>query len=221
MAAHENRKFGRIKSPFDHRDWVIGDTSGLEVRDTKLWATGKVLNQEDTPHCVGFAAAGFKSTAPVMTLSSDGEGHDIYYRCKEIDGDPGAEDGTWARSACQVLKERGDIPGYAWVNSIDAAISWILTKGPLLACTNWYEDMNYPQMTGGYLKPTGQWLGGHGYLLTGYWKKYDAFQMLNSWGEDWGFFGIAYIKRPDFEKLWLSDGELLAMVEKTTPMHDW
>jgi len=209
-----NRKFGRIPSSIDERDWDLGDfiTPTFRVaREAKLDFPCVPLDQENTSHCVGFSMAHFGINLPTWTAYSKQDAHQLYYKCKEVDGDPGAENGTTIRSAARVLQDIGAIDNYAFARDINSIRWWLLNKGPLIVGTMWTEGMMTPDKQG-LLDIHGFVLGGHAYLINE-WRKDGLLGIKNSWGPRWGENGKAYITVDDFEKLFLYGGEALAAVE--------
>ena len=56
-----------------------------------VWGdTETVLDQGQTPHCVGFGSAQWGNTLPIDDHFTDADGNAIYYECKVIDGEPKA-----------------------------------------------------------------------------------------------------------------------------------
>lgn len=172
-----------------------------------------VLDQGDTPHCVGFGSAQWCNTVPVDDHFKNADGDDIYYACKEVDGEPGAEDGSYVHTAAKVLKTRGRLSSYAWTNSIGTMQAWLLQKGPLVVGVDWYNDMFNPDADG-YVAPTGGIAGGHCFAVVGELASEDAFLCLNSWGKSWAVNGRFKMKHADFNKLLTAQGaECMAALE--------
>ena len=215
-AQYKQFGMGRLPSPFDARDYTLGDfipKLTMRIVTNKLWEflEPEPLNQESTPHCVGFSMANFMINLPTYNKKTNEDGHRFYYLCKVQDGDPEAEDGSNLRSACKVLKNLKRINGYAFASNIAQVKYWLLNKGPLIAGTVWTEDMFKPDYNN-IIHPTGTVAGGHAYLLNE-WTKDGYIGIQNSWGNLWGKSGKAYIKDTDFAELLRQGGEALASVE--------
>ena len=218
-----NRKFGlgRIPSPFDRRDYNLGTfipRAGLQLtlirsRDWDFPAPN-ALNQDETPHCVGFSIADFGINLPVYTKYTNEDGHRLYRLCKIEDGDPQGENGSNLRSAAKVMKNLRRIDSYAFASTISQVKYWLLNRGPLIAGTIWTENMFYPDENG-LLNIGGDIFGGHAYLLNE-WTKDGYIGIQNSWGDDWGTKGKAYVSSIDFEKLFGQGGEAVTSVEIPT-----
>ena len=210
-----DRQFGRIPSPPDSRDWDLEDfdTQPLRIRQFAKWDFPcKPLDQENTNHCVGFSLAHFGINLPTFTPFTKEEAHSMYYMCKVKDGEPGAENGTTMRSGAQVLQDIGAINNYAFARDINSIRRWLLNHGPLIVGTIWTEGMMSPDKDG-ILNVDGVIIGGHAYLINEITK--DGYLGIkNSWGENWGVGGKAYISITDFEKLFFYSGEAIAAVER-------
>ena len=214
---------GRKPSPEDKRDYKLERyipreaLMGMLVSEkTKMkWDfPGESLNQENSPHCVGFSMADFGINSPTNTMYTNQDGHDFYYLCKLVDGEPMQENGSYVRSAGKVLKDEGKINAYAFAFTMDAIKWWLLNRGPLIAGTVWTENMFTPNEKN-IIRPTGAIIGGHAYLLNEITEDgYIGIQ--NSWGKDWGDNGKAYISIKDFEILFDYDGEVMTAVELST-----
>ena len=212
----EQYGLGRLQSPFDARDWNLADFIPLSMPaamplDVYWDFPSKSLNQKNTPHCVGFSMAAFGINSPVNTMYTNQDGHDFYYKCKIIDGRPGVEEGTYVRSGAKVLQNVGRIDNYAFARDITAIRWWLTYRGPLIVGTLWTEEMFLPDKDN-VISIGGNVVGGHAYLLKEIkGGKYFGFQ--NSWGEDWGENGKAYISIEDFELLFKYNGEAMTAVE--------
>lgn len=212
-----NRTFGRIKSPIDEKDYKLSSfipkTTEESIVTERCWKFyGKPLDQLETGHCCGFSMANFGINDPINTRYTTEDGHKFYYLCKIKDGQPRAENGSDIRTVAKVLVDLELIQGYAFALNIDEVKYWLLNKGCVIVGTDWYEDMMTPDKNN-IVHIKGQKVGGHAYLLTE-WRKDGYIGIQNSWGEDWGVNGKAYISAKDFEKLltrW--GGEALAAVE--------
>lgn len=171
-----------------------------------------ILNQEDTNHCVGFSGAQWGNTLPVNDQYTDRDGHAIYYECKVIDGEPGEENGSYIRSLGQALKARKRVTAYAFAANVEEAIEWLKVKGPVVAGTNWYDDMFFPDSFG-LVAATGPLVGGHAYLMNGFDPNTDELLYINSWGKNWGADGHFRLSLMDAKMLHTMDGELMVTLE--------
>jgi len=181
----------------------------------KIWADQEpILDQGQTPHCVGFDGAQWGNTLPVDDHYTNEDGHAIYYDCKVLDGQPKVENGTSVHSLARVLKNRGRLSAYAWAGDVTTISDWLRTKGPIMAGTDWHNNMFNPD-SNGIIKLGGGIAGGHGYLLAGVETFGSAlyYRIRNSWSANWGMKGEARILVSDFATLLSSNGEALAALE--------
>lgn len=138
----------------------------------------------------------------------------IYHAAQKVDAWPGENyKGTSVRAGAKVLKKLGVITEYRWASTLNEVIQAVLTTGPVVVGTWWYSDMFRPKDKG-LITATGTKSGGHAYLLNGVNVKKKLFRIKNSWGQDWGIKGHAYISFDDFEKLLQDQGEACVAFEK-------
>lgn len=183
--------------------------------DGWLDADDPVLDQGDTGHCVGYGGADWLNALPVDDHVPNDEGHAIYYACKEVDGEAGAENGSTVRSLAKVLQARGRLKTYAWASTVGEVAAFVSSQGPVIFGTDWTEAMFSPDEDG-FVAPKGQVKGGHCYLCVGFDPVANAFCFLNSWGDNWGKGGRFYVHAEDVKILLNgldSRGEALAGVE--------
>lgn len=204
--------FGRLPSTPDSRDFRMSDAvTELEKMPTRIWHSDRVLDQEETPHCVGFSWAGWGIATPVEDPWDDEMGHDIYRACKIADGEPGDENGSTIRSGAKVMKNRGHIGTYFFADSVKEAALYVSKFGPVVLGTDWYGDMNNPSRICGTIRPRGEIQGGHAYLWIGVTSSYAIIR--NSWGTGWGKGGDAKIRLKDLQRLFDHFGEACAATE--------
>ena len=120
---------GRIPSKPDSRDFQVARLEALITTGQAVpmeWKNPVVLDQGQTPHCVGYGCAGYCGTAelnmgPRSVTGMDGER--IYYEAKVYDGEPLKENGSSVRSGAKaLLHKEGVINAYAF-GSFEAVFS--------------------------------------------------------------------------------------------------
>jgi hypothetical protein len=192
----------------------------------KTWDDPRpTLDQGNTNHCVGNGCAQWGNTSPVNDSYAESDAAKIYYAAKVIDGEPGAEDGSYVRSGMKVLQNMKRLAAYGRPGTIGDLSDWILTKGPVTLGTDWYESMftldadNRAPIDESVICPqTGTAIaGGHCYLVLGYDSSRTGreFECLNSWGSSWGANGHFFLSAADLERLVFTDsgGEAWCAVE--------
>lgn len=219
-------RLGRVPDPPDDRDHDLGQHLSLGLLATPIPASHagarpKVLDQGQTPDCVGFSGATIRAVQERAdehrTLTFDGA--DLYALAKLVDGYAG--DGTDIRSAAKQLVSQGarvltspvhsevgkrrNISVYARLSTLAAVKLSILTTGAAWAGSSWYESWFDPWPDGTLPAPNSV-AGGHAYTLLGWSDKRAAFRGQNSWGASWAVGGrfwlpYAYVDFADFD-LW-------------------
>ena len=188
-----------------------------ELPKSKYWWTRFPLDQGDTPMCVGFATRQFLSSSPVPDISGPGA-EEIYAGARRLDEWPGENyEGTSGRGAMKFLQSIGYIEEYQWTWDIKQAMEFVLLHGTLLLGIKWTKDMFTPDGHG-IIHPTGKDAGGHEVLVRGVDRTRGLFQILNSWGADWGTNGRAFILGEDLDKF-LGSGDADLILPVQSPMH--
>jgi hypothetical protein len=208
---------GRLPSPFDPRDYNLTDfmpkgilkISAITERNWEFLA--EPLSQGSTNHCVGLSMANFGINLPIQDFYTNEIGHQFYYMCKELDGEPKAENGSYVRTAAKVLKNIGRINAYAFAPDISIIKWWLLNRGPLIIGTIWSDTMFTPN-SDNIIEIGGTIVGGHAYLINE-WTKDNYIGIQNSWGAEWGNNGKAYISSANFDKIFRYGGEAMTAVE--------
>lgn len=174
------------------------------------WQDGAWLDQGATGTCVGHAFAHRRSDGPTRV---EGVTHNYAMQLYlDASGDSTYQEGTYAIEACRVLAARNEISTYHWVTSPEELQTTLLERGSVCVGTNWYYDMFYPEARNDnmYLRVSGQYAGGHEYVLNGIdtdpsdGKPF--YRMKNSWGIGWGKHGTARILKEDMDDLIFAQG---------------
>jgi hypothetical protein len=217
-------KFGRLYAP-DPRDrlFLLSKSRTAILYTQRFWQTPNIVqDQGSTPQCVGYSGYHFLASAPymerkgrVLPLPS------VCYQWAQ-DNDEWAGnnyEGSSVRGMMKAFQKQGLIEGYLWSPDSETMKSHVIGRGPLNAGTDWFEGMSRPLRVGtqgeAWLEPSGEYQGGHAYLIVGYSRKRNAYRMFNSWGEDWGEKGRAWIKRDVLDHLiFAMNGEAASAIEK-------
>ncbi|MGH7186579.1 MAG: hypothetical protein ACREIB_09935 [Pseudomonadota bacterium] len=215
--------YGRLiaKDARDHKFLMKPDKKEAAKTDSRSWAVGAgmPLNQGATPQCVAYSGFGYLLTSPIRNRPKF-KPKWLYDNCQQADEWPGEDyDGTSVRALFKVLKREGYCSGYEWAFSFAPILAQVLTVGPVVLGTDWMAGMDEPG-PGGYIWPAGENLGGHAWLLVGANRNrknpdrsVGAFRMMNSWGDDWGAKGRAWITFAAVDELIKADGEACTSVE--------
>jgi len=207
---------GRLHAP-DERDMqylMSTATPAATMRPQRFYRTGKILDQGETPTCVGHAWRQWLSSAVMMTKTGPNP-FEIYYQAQRNDEWPGEDyDGTSVRAGAKILQAAGHISTYVWAFNADTMRRWLLNNhGTVVVGTWWFDKMFTPDRQG-YLDPSGTPVGGHAYLVVGFSQTKNAFRIVNSWGKEWGQNGRAWVSYNDMDFLVQEGGEACTAVEK-------
>lgn len=215
----------RTPMVYDHRDFRLSDYITPEMRRkaaelvSKDWDVARILDQGSTPHCVGYAWAGFGISLPVFDDWKEEMGEKIYYQAKVYDGEPNQENGSSTRSGVRAFMDFGHLEAntYAFATSIDDIITWVLTMGPVITGTDWYDEMFYPDENG-IIRVGGYLVGGHEWMICGVDRSKALFHCVNSWGTSYAIGGKFYIGFSDYEVLFNNQGDAVTALEVVDPI---
>lgn len=226
LEAHLPRKLSTSEKKMNHRKWR-GRWHG---------------NQGSTSYCTAYSLLHLWEMEPINHPRSYGQWkgkpmpifspRELYCEAQAIDPWPGgcgkvitldAYDGTSVTAMMQVAKNRGMISEYAWeYKRIENVIEYLMHVGPVIAGTNWYDGMMLPEKERksnpqALLNATGSLVGGHAYVLDeiDLRKSRKGFEIgvFQSWEDDWGLAGRAYMSIETLERLMLEDGEICLVKE--------
>ena len=214
--------FGRIPNPPDDRDWPVSRLvamieAGAAVPVTWVRRSGQ-LDQGQSNHCVGFAAANWEGTDEAGITGdkavTNATGHQLYYASVDAGGVPNSENGSCGRWLAQALQKLGIIDHYAIGHFADGK-AWVQKYGAVCIGTNWMSEMDYPNANG-VVTIGGTIRGGHETC----WHETDTTfgnGVDNTWGT-WGLDGGFRISDADLKQLIDNNmGDVLCMVKLTTP----
>jgi len=208
------RKFGRLYYP-DKRDLKFlmkPDLKKASKIEYRYHYVGDPLDQGESPRCVGFSGYKYLTAGPVRNTKLPFTAGGLYKLAQENDEWEGTNyEGTSVRGLFKYLNKAGYIQRYEWAFDVEVIAAHILTVGPVVVGTNWFEGMEKPDSKE-VLEVSGGILGGHAYVLCGCNRKKKLFRMINSWGK-WGSNGKAWIRFEDFKKLIEDEGEACVATE--------
>jgi len=213
---------GRIPSPPDERDFAVSRLEQMIFTGAAVpvtWSDPVVLDQGQTPHCVGYGCAAFIATQEESVRAdptvTNRMAEALYAACKIVDGEPGAQDGSTVRSGAKVLKEWGVIDAYAF-GSFAEGKAWVEGKGPVVVGTRWDYSMEATDAQG-FVHPDGNSAGDHCWLWHGSNDIIADNTGRNSWGAAWGSGGDFFIGDADLQNILADGGEILMAVKSTAP----
>jgi len=204
--------------------------SPLPVRRTWRINAGN-LNQLQTGTCVAHAWFNFLRCAPIQTVKDVPEPYDLYRQIVLLDEwadndfeatapDEQLQSGTSVRAGAEAVMKLGRLKSYVWAFSLQPALEFVLTQGPVVLGINWYDSFEKPDAQGMItIKPRARVLGGHGILWRGADTQRGLALLSNSWGDEWGVSGECYLPFRDLDRLIHEDGECCtALDQRVTAM---
>lgn len=232
VTTHRDRQFDR-RVHFDDksRAFPIRTVIGEKVaRVQRQWRPGLVLDQGAEGACVGFGWTGEMLASPtrvkvVNETAGNALARSIYQRAQQLDDWPGEDyEGSSVLAGAKALTERGYMPEYRWAFGTDDVIDTLVTHGPVVVGTDWYESM-YETRPSGLVEVDGRLVGGHCWLLYGYhprmrlagedWSlRFEVVRYRNSWGTDYGLDGTGFMKVEDLDRLLKVQGEAVVPVRR-------
>lgn len=196
------------------------------ARRRRIWNAGPILDQGNTPECVGYAGWGWLAGGPVVNRPPFTPTV-LYHWAQDSDEWPGSDyEGSSTLGLMKALKQRGYIDKYQWSLDAETLVAWILTTGPVIVGTWWTLDMFPATKTshGYYLEPTGSNEGGHEWRIIGAdrdrWTpdgSKGAVRMVNSWGTGWAEKGRAWVSFKALDHLIKDEGEAVTAPEIRLP----
>jgi hypothetical protein len=147
------------------------------------------------------------TTTPTPQQVAQGFAFDAYDYARRVDEWPGEDyDGTSIAAGAKAMVAAGTWGEYRWTTNADVLAVAVSRRGPAVIGVDWWTGFFRPDANG-YLHPTGQVEGGHAVVVNGYSLTRQAFKITNSWSEDWGINGCAWIRKPVMAQLLGQGGE--------------
>jgi hypothetical protein len=189
--------------------------------DYRYWPRGDLQDQGNVPHCVEYAGRGLLEASPARNQTEHIYRGTIYQWCQDHDEWAGDDyDGTSVHALMKWLKLNGYVKSYEWAETVEQVHAHIVTRGPAVLGTTWWQSMSYVDEFG-YARIGGANYGGHAYFLRGRNRLakdpvtgvYGKSKLVNSWGEDYGEGGESWINDNDLQALIDDYGEIALPVE--------
>jgi hypothetical protein len=218
-----NYVLSRIYVP-DERDYPVSELLAAapppQVTQKYWWDSGWWGNQGETSECTAYSWThwvedNILNEVYFATLAHPLWNVDQFYnKLKLNDGIPGTNyDGSTVRAGAKVLRELGILEEYRWAKDVNEMATVLLTMGPVVCGTTWYNNMFNPDANG-LIKVGGGPAGGHAYVINGVDTVKKLFRIKNSWGQDWGVKGHAFISFDDFAGLMANGGDVCVPLAK-------
>ena len=167
--------------------WAEARTEQQTLPRSYTWSCDVNLDQGNEGACVGFAWTHEKAAKPRVDRNvTNFLASEFYHRCLQVDEFPGEEDnGTSVLAGAKVAVERQWISEYRWAFGLTDALTALSRHGTVVFGLNWFSEMMRPN-SDGFLKPRGQYEGGHAIMGRGVNVRKRFVLLHNSWGSDWG-----------------------------------
>lgn len=183
------------------------------------WSCETVLNQGNEGTCVGHAWAHEIAARPVRWPVNRFQARLIYREACLIDpwsqnDAPDWNFGTSVLAGAKTATQLGHYNEYRWAFGLDDLCLALGYKGPAVLGISWYSSMFDPDANG-LLHISGSVAGGHAILANGISISKRVIRLHNSWGNDWGFNGEAFISFDDLGRLLREGGEACIPVIRT------
>lgn len=175
---------------------------------TKHWTVVKGLDQGADGACVGFGTGGFCGATPLKQPGVNNQFClDLYHLDQTLDEWPGTDyDGTSLTAGMKGLQKQKRVSTYLWLKGASQLALAIGYLSPVPIAINWRADMMDVDAVG-FIHATGDNVGGHCILVSGYDAKTRVFELSQSWGESWGRDGKCFLSFDDMETLLADDGQ--------------
>lgn len=210
--------YGRVVE-HDERSRAYGIVvSPTAAPKTVLWSHhAPVLDQGQVGSCTGNALAQLINTDKFANsrlkhagFLTETDALALYSQATRLDNIPGSYPPSDTGSSGLAVAKAGVAQGY--LSSYKHAFGFdqlliALQSQPVIVGTEWTAAMEDPNSRG-FIRPTGQVVGGHEYLVLGADVAGQFITILNSWSDQWGVKGRAYIRFADFRSLLAAQGDV-------------
>jgi hypothetical protein len=164
----------------------------------RYWTPGTIVTDQGREGaCVGHGTVNEYLASPARGRLADPDvtAYEVYRAAQRIDEWQGENyDGTSVRAGMLVGRQRSWWSGFQWAFTMPE-LRVALETGPVVIGVEWTESMY--AAPGARVRVSGQVVGGHCLLITGYSPNWSGlgphYRLRNSWGPSWGANGSAYI----------------------------
>ncbi len=217
-----NKGMGRWAAP-DERDekYLLRQLSGTpslaSLPEYRYHYSPWCLDQGNQPQCVGFSTKTMLLNGPVQQKNPNPTPEDLYFYAQRNDEWPGEDyGGTSVRAGMKAAAYYGKLKEYRWAFSLDDAVRWLLTNGPLVVGFSWFSNMSEPHQGKdgrSWIEPSGDLQGGHAFSINGVNRAQRKVRIENNWGRSYGDNGFAWMSFDSLEYLIGEDGETACAIE--------
>jgi hypothetical protein len=170
------------------------------------------LDQGSEGACVGFGCSAELSAKPMQWPTGTPFANRLYDLARAEDRAMGYDfpDGATVLGGLRAAKKLGLVQGYAWARTFEDIRDAVIAHGSVVMGTEWLTGMDSWDEHG-VLSVTGSSRGGHCYTIVGYDPadpvRGEVFKIVNSWSNDWGIGGFAWIPADGVRYLFEANGE--------------
>lgn len=188
-------------------NFLIRDTvdATASMDHSRWWLGGAVLDQGNEGTCVGHGWVGEYLASPVRGHGDHSTALQVFDRAAQLDEFPGnsRDNGTSVLAGWKACRERKWYSGVQWAKNVED-VRLGLEVGPVVIGIDFREGMY--SAPNGRLTVSGDSVGGHCMVVTGYTPSYDAgrerrFRVRNSWGRGWGLNGNCFMLADDLQSI--------------------
>ena len=178
----------------------------LSTPRSYTWQVETVIDQGSDGACVGCAvthdiiseAGGWAELTTRYDVLNE-IARPFYYEAQKIDPWAGGEYpgavprmvGTSLLAGAKTMRALGWWETYRWAETVHEIVQAVAYLGPVIIGSTWTEGMANP--VDNVMRATGETLGGHAVAVIGVKPKDEQFEIVNSWGSEWGNNGRAVL----------------------------
>lgn len=198
----------------------------LAPMESVVWTAGPPvpLDQGSEGACTGFGLAHELGSEPEMVPDvTDEVALDLYRKARIHDRAMGNDfpAGASMLATAKAAVGTGYISGYRWAFSIEDTLDAIVECGPVLLGIWWYASMYETAEDGLIGIDWSRPVGGHCIMAHGFWAGHprygDLVMVRNSWGPDYGYYGVGYLRVDDLARLLADRGEACVPMRADDP----
>jgi len=199
-----------------------------KLKSTRHAVNIPILDQGYLGACTGYAGTAAMASAGLWTagqtvLKDADHGAfavGLYSDATKLDPWPGEyvpdDTGSDGLSVAKALHARGLVAGYQHATSLEACLT-ALAERVVMIGSSWLERM-YDVDSDGKMNVSGNSVGGHEYVLDELDVENRRVWMRNSWGEEYGQKGRAWMLWGDLGRLLADYGDCTILVPNSEPM---